>query len=130
MSSEEKALRDAIEADRQTRLVKAYFARGRGNGGVVDQRDSRIPPGQILRQKHARGRNAATCIELPQGLDGGVECAAAGLGDLPLFAAAASAPEETADPVRERLRDLDVDALSPREALDVLYALKRAADDN
>ena len=55
---------------------------------------------------------------------------AAGLGDLPLFAAAAAAPDEPADPVRERLRDLDVDALSPREALDVLYALKRAADSD
>ena len=48
----------------------------------------------------------------------------------PRFAAAAAAPEEPADPVRERLRDLDVDALSPREALDVLYALKRAADSD
>ncbi len=75
----------------------------------------------------ARAKSVLDRLEKGRAETGGL---AAGLGDLPLFAAAASAPEETADPVRERLRDLDVDALSPREALDVLYALKRAADDN
>jgi DNA mismatch repair protein MutS len=29
--------------------------------------------------------------------------------------------------LRERLKDVDVDALSPREALDLLYQLKREA---
>jgi DNA mismatch repair protein MutS len=29
--------------------------------------------------------------------------------------------------LRERLRDLDIDALSPRDALDLLYQLKREA---
>ena len=53
---------------------------------------------------------------------------AAGLGDLPLFAAALEAPAvQPRDTLRERLAELDVDALSPREALDVLYALKRDA---
>ncbi|QIQ88298.1 DNA mismatch repair protein MutS [Erythrobacter sp.] len=54
---------------------------------------------------------------------------AAGLGELPLFAAAASAPPEPSgeERIAARLRDLDVDALSPREALDLLYDLKRAA---
>ena len=53
---------------------------------------------------------------------------AAGLGDLPLFAAAAqSAPEPQGDALRERLAAMDVDALSPREALDLLYELKREA---
>jgi len=52
---------------------------------------------------------------------------AAGLGELPLFAAAAVAEEEQCDTLRETLRDLDVDALSPREALDMLYSLKRDA---
>ncbi|QFT76110.1 DNA mismatch repair protein MutS [Erythrobacter sp. THAF29] len=53
---------------------------------------------------------------------------AAGLGELPLFAAAAqeaesqSAPEER---LAERLAETDLDALSPREALDLLYELKR-----
>ena len=54
---------------------------------------------------------------------------AAGLGDLPLFAAAAAQgqPEPPGDHLRERLAAMDVDALSPREALDLLYELKREA---
>ncbi len=52
---------------------------------------------------------------------------AAGLGDLPLFAAAAEARADLVDSLRERLKGLDVDALSPREALDLLYELKREA---
>ncbi len=53
---------------------------------------------------------------------------AAGLGELPLFAAAAqdSEPELSAEQkVANRLRDADLDALSPREALDFMYELKR-----
>lgn len=53
---------------------------------------------------------------------------AAGLGDLPLFAAAVEQQEEVVDTLRERLKTLDVDALSPREALDLLYDLKREAE--
>ncbi len=52
---------------------------------------------------------------------------AAGLGDLPLFAAAFEAQSEVLDTIRERLNGLDVDALSPREALDLIYELKREA---
>ena len=53
---------------------------------------------------------------------------AAGLDDLPLFAAAAVAAQEAApDPVRAELDAIDADALSPREALDILYRLKRLA---
>ena len=52
---------------------------------------------------------------------------AAGLGDLPLFAAAIEHKEEVVDSLRERLGALDVDALTPREALDLLYELKREA---
>ena len=52
---------------------------------------------------------------------------AAGLGDLPLFAAAIEHKEEVVDTLRERLNALDVDALSPRDALDLLYELKREA---
>ncbi|GGD40195.1 DNA mismatch repair protein MutS [Croceicoccus pelagius] len=54
----------------------------------------------------------------------------AGLGELPLFAAAAEAQEEQCDTLRETLRGIDVDALSPREALDMLYALKREAGED
>ena len=53
---------------------------------------------------------------------------AAGLSDLPLFAAAMAEPETADDPLRGRLTDLDVDALTPRDALDLLYELKRLAE--
>ncbi|WP_298305884.1 DNA mismatch repair protein MutS [uncultured Erythrobacter sp.] len=55
---------------------------------------------------------------------------AAGLGELPLFAAAVRPPPvETPEAVlANRLRDADLDALSPRDALDLLYELKRALD--
>ncbi len=52
---------------------------------------------------------------------------AAGLSDLPLFAAA-KAPVDTPDPLRERLAALRPDELTPRAALDALYALKALAD--
>ena len=52
---------------------------------------------------------------------------AAGLDDLPLFAAAAQVEEETCDAIRAEVEKLDVDALSPREALDALYKLKALA---
>ena len=54
---------------------------------------------------------------------------AAGLGDLPLFAAAVEALEEARDALRDRLDGLDIDALSPREALELLYELKRVATE-
>jgi DNA mismatch repair protein MutS len=52
---------------------------------------------------------------------------AAGLDDLPLFAA--TKVEEVRDPLRDALATLDVDGLSPRDALDQLYALKRLMMD-
>ncbi|HAW35101.1 MAG TPA: hypothetical protein DCX71_03240, partial [Erythrobacter sp.] len=51
----------------------------------------------------------------------------AGLGDLPLFAVTAQAEETRPDPLREAIEQIDVDALSPREALDTLYALQTTA---
>ena len=54
---------------------------------------------------------------------------AAGLGELPLFAATAQQQDDKPDPVRTALKTLDVDALSPREALDTLYALKAQASE-
>ena len=55
---------------------------------------------------------------------------AAGLGDLPLFSAAMEAEQEECDILRDRLSALDLDALSPREALEVLYDLKREASES
>ncbi|EAQ28305.1 DNA mismatch repair protein [Erythrobacter sp. NAP1] len=54
---------------------------------------------------------------------------AAGLGELPLFAAAVPEPQATVeDALAAKLRDTDLDALSPRDALDLLYDLKRSLD--
>lgn len=49
---------------------------------------------------------------------------------LPLFAALEAEPElePAPDAVREVLKGIDPDTLSPREALEALYALKRAAE--
>ena len=63
-------------------------------------------------------------VPVPRRRVGGL---AAGLGDLPLFAAASVAQEERCDSLRETLAALDVDALSPREALETLYRLKHEA---
>ena len=74
----------------------------------------------------ARARTVLDRLEKSRAETGGL---AAGLGDLPLFAAAAEARQDSVDALRERLSALDIDALSPREALDMLYALKREAEN-
>ena len=74
----------------------------------------------------ARAKAVLQKLEKGRAETGGL---AAGLGELPLFAAAAEAAEEQCDSLRDALRDLDVDALSPREALDMLYRLKAEAGD-
>jgi DNA mismatch repair protein MutS len=52
-------------------------------------------------------------------------------GELPLFAAASSqTPEVAAHPAMEALEQVDPDALSPRQALDELYRLKRLLDQS
>jgi DNA mismatch repair protein MutS len=91
--------------------------------GLAVARLAGVPAPVVARAKAVLAR-----LEKGRAETGGL---AAGLGDLPLFAAVAQAREEQADNVgdglRERLHALDVDALSPREALDLLYALKREA---
>jgi DNA mismatch repair protein MutS len=73
-----------------------------------------------------RARQVLEKLEAARTETGGL---AAGLGDLPLFAAAQTAPaDEPNTPelaLAKRLEETDVDALSPREALDLLYELKR-----
>ena len=77
-----------------------------------------VPPQVVKRAKQVLAK-----LEKARAETGGI---AAGLGELPLFAAAAPEPEESAeDALAARLRDADLDALSPREALDLLYDLKR-----
>jgi len=46
-----------------------------------------------------------------------------------LFSAPQPAPSQAPHPVLEDLSEIDVDALSPREALEVLYRLKRQLDE-
>ena len=72
----------------------------------------------------ARAKTVLDKLEKGRAETGGL---AAGLGDLPLFAAALDAAEEKVDRLREKLEGLDIDSLSPREALDLLYELKRDA---
>ena len=76
-------------------------------------------PGPVL----ARAKSVLDRLEAGRDATGGI---AAGLDDLPLFAATfAAAPEPTPDALAAALGALDPDALTPREALDALYALKR-----
>ena len=73
----------------------------------------------------ARAKAVLAKLEAGKAQTGGI---AAGLDDLPLFAATLSAePEAVADPLRDRLDAIDADALSPREALDLIYQLKQIA---
>ena len=72
----------------------------------------------------ARAKSVLARLEAGRDATGGI---AAGLDDLPLFAAAAALAEPAADPLSTALAELDPDALTPREALDALYALKRLA---
>ena len=89
--------------------------------GLAVARLAGLPPATIARAKAVLSK-----LEAGRAKTGGL---AAGLDDLPLFAAAIEAGEEECDAVRAELDGLDVDALSPREALDVLYRLKRLAHD-
>ena len=72
----------------------------------------------------ARARSVLAKLEEGRAATGGI---AAGLDDLPLFAAAAQPEEAAPDPLRTALAEVDADALAPREALDLVYALKRLA---
>ena len=92
--------------------------------GLAVARLAGVPAGVI-----ARARAVLDRLEKGRAESGGL---AAGLGDLPLFAAAQDhlpAGPGPAEALRDRIAALDVDALSPREALELLYALKREARD-
>ena len=74
----------------------------------------------------ARAKAVLAKLEAGRAQTGGL---AAGLDDLPLFAAMADAEPEATDPLRDALAAIDADALSPREALDFIYRLKGMAGD-
>ena len=74
-----------------------------------------------------RARSVLDKLEKGRAETGGL---AAGLGELPLFAAALHMQDEGRDTLRDTLASVDVDALSPREALDLVYRLKREASES
>jgi len=84
--------------------------------GIAVAKLAGLPPAVVARAK-------AVLAKLEAGRDatGGI---AAGLDDLPLFASSAE-PERAADPLADALGTIDPDALTPREALETLYRLKR-----
>jgi DNA mismatch repair protein MutS len=88
--------------------------------GIAVARLAGVPPAVLKRAKAVLDK-----LEKGRAATGGL---AAGLDDLPLFAAAMEAEAEQCDELRERLQALDVDALSPKQALEVLYELKREAE--
>ncbi len=78
-------------------------------------------PGPVV----ARAKAVLKKLEATREATGGI---AAGLGDLPLFANLRPSEPEPASPeheLAEALRSADLDALTPREALDLLYEWKR-----
>jgi DNA mismatch repair protein MutS len=89
--------------------------------GLAVARLAGLPPITIKRAKAVLDK-----LEAGRARTGGL---AAGLDDLPLFAAMAEAEEVAVDTLRAELETLDVDALSPREALEALYRLKTLASD-
>ena len=89
--------------------------------GLAVARLAGLPPVVLKRAKAILDR-----LEKGRAETGGL---AAGLGELPLFAASMQAQEENRDALRERLAGLDIDSLSPREALDMLYSLKKLSSD-
>ncbi|MBX9661830.1 DNA mismatch repair protein MutS [Novosphingobium sp.] len=85
--------------------------------GLAVARLAGVPAPVVKRAKSVLDR-----LEKGRAATGGL---AAGLDDLPLFAAAIEAAEEKVDTLREKLASIDIDSLSPRAALDLLYDLKR-----
>lgn len=82
-----------------------------------------VPPAVV-----GRAQEILKKLESGRAQTGGL---AAGLDDLPLFAAAmAEAQESARDPLREMLDGIDADSLSPRDALELLYKLKSAAHES
>lgn len=88
--------------------------------GLAVARLAGLPPVTIARAKAVLAK-----LEAGRQKTGGI---AAGLDDLPLFAAVAVQEEQAVDALRTELAALDIDALSPREALDALYRLKSLTD--
>jgi len=88
--------------------------------GIAVAKLAGLPPPVL-----ARAKSVLAKLEEGRAATGGI---AAGLDDLPLFAAA---PREEAapDPVHAALAEVEPDTLAPREALELVYRLKRLQAD-
>jgi DNA mismatch repair protein MutS len=76
----------------------------------------------------ARARSVLARLEEGRAATGGI---AAGLDDLPLFAAAAQEQAQAEpDPIAAALAEVDPDGLSPKEALELVYRLKRLSSES
>ena len=84
--------------------------------GIAVAKLAGLPPAVV-----SRARSVLSKLEAGRDAIGGV---GAGLDDLPLFAAAAE-PEHAPDPVLAAVSEIEPDSLTPREALETLYRLKR-----
>src|SRR4051812_32151272 len=84
--------------------------------GIAVAKLAGLPPPVV-----ARAKSVLAKLEAGRDATGGI---AAGLDDLPLFAATAEA-EHAPDPLAAALDEIDPDSLTPREALEQLYRLKR-----
>ena len=88
--------------------------------GIAVAKLAGVPPSVL-----ARAKSVLAKLEAGRDATGGI---AAGLDDLPLFAAMAP-PEPAADPLGQALAAIHPDTLTPREALEAIYALKRLAGE-
>ena len=86
--------------------------------GIAVAKLAGLPPVVV-----ARARSVLSKLEAGRDATGGI---AAGLDDLPLFAAT-SQPEHAPDPLLSAIDQIEPDNLTPREALEQLYRLKRIA---
>ena len=89
--------------------------------GIAVAKLAGLPPTVVARAKSVLGK-----LEAGRDATGGI---AAGLDDLPLFALAAE-PERGPEPLAAALESIDPDRLTPREALEKLYELKRLAQSS
>ncbi len=86
--------------------------------GIAVAKLAGMPPDVL-----ARARSVLARLEAGRSATGGI---AAGLDDLPLFAVALQEDDEVRpDPVHAALGEIEPDTLSPREALELVYRLKR-----
>ncbi len=88
--------------------------------GIAVAKLAGLPPA-VIQRAHSVLRK----LEAGRDATGGI---AAGLDDLPLFAAQAAEAPGTPDPLGEALAAIDPDSLTPREALEAIYRFKRLAD--